>query len=92
MKPSPSAPLTKEDEDIWCFVALERPWVSNFVLEDCSAQQDRRDAELMSWAQREGRWIRTQYGVSHYGGPLGLWNIDLGGETLGKVPAAGNIM
>jgi hypothetical protein len=52
MKPSPSAPPTPEDEDIWCFVALGRPWVSNFVLEDCSAQQDRRDAELMFYAQQ----------------------------------------
>jgi hypothetical protein len=44
---------------------------------------DKRDAELMSWAQCEGRWIRTEYGVSHYGGPLGRWDIDLGGAHGG---------
>jgi hypothetical protein len=42
---------------------------------------DRRDSDLMWWAQWQARWIQTQNGLSHNGGPLRLWGIDFGGAA-----------
>lgn len=87
MKPLQSAPLTSEDQAIWFEVIVSLlPQLS--MLGHLSKSQDRRDAELMRWAQCEGRWIRTQYGVIHYGEALGLWHIDLGGAAC---PAARDV-
>jgi hypothetical protein len=49
MKPSPSAPLTMEDHNIWCRVT----WDGHLrMLHEHSTHLDRRDAGLMWWAQR----------------------------------------
>lgn len=55
MKPLPSVPLTSEDSWIWGFASYPRD-----ICDSCfartlygeSMEQDRRDAELMWWAQR----------------------------------------
>jgi hypothetical protein len=80
MKPRLNAPLTQEDFDIWDRISEPygiKPGIPLWGY----IESDRRDADLMYWAQSEGRWIQTQYGVSHHGGPLGLWDIDLGGAA-----------
>jgi hypothetical protein len=43
----PSAPLTDDDTDIWNAVAWRGGFADCFVLEDCSFDSDRRDADLM---------------------------------------------
>lgn len=80
MKRLPAAPLTEEDRQAnFAFVSRCRLSLFAAKLLLDSATADRDDSELMRWAQCEGRWIRTEYGVSHYAGALGLWHLDLGG-------------
>ncbi len=88
MKPLRSAPLTSEDRRIWNLVSIRSGPYSILTIKalwDCAAQQDRRDAELMNWAQtirriRDGGYRMTaplddqvyawQENVHHCGGDI----------------------
>jgi hypothetical protein len=63
MKPRlESLPYTAEDEDVWNFVGCFEAFWYCFSLEDLSADQDRRDADLMLECQQTWRagWRKSR--------------------------------